>query len=298
LGAVHVAADRFAQILDTVLQFARIIPLRDLLSLYRAGRALGGLAALTFDDAYYSLLEHACPILRERGAPYTIFPVTEYADTGRAFWWDRLDTLAHHSPQAIVAVETKLNLPDAYRARQPAAYGPVRPLRQWILRRYEGRSNAAVDDALAEAEESTGVSTAERSMTWTEIQDLGADPAVDVGVHTRTHAVLPLLSSEEQRLEVSRAFDRIRAVTQRPLPVLAVPFGLFDSATSRIAADAGMSEVLSVHPATLARSQEGSPLPRIGLMRESTPLRVLARLTGWVRSGDPAAPPALPSEST
>ena len=34
--------------------------------------------ALTFDDAYESVFENACPILTEKGIPFTVFPVVNY----------------------------------------------------------------------------------------------------------------------------------------------------------------------------------------------------------------------------
>jgi peptidoglycan/xylan/chitin deacetylase (PgdA/CDA1 family) len=44
--------------------------------------------AVTFDDAYSSVLELAFPILDALGLPGTVFAVTDFADSGRSLTWD------------------------------------------------------------------------------------------------------------------------------------------------------------------------------------------------------------------
>ena len=47
--------------------------------------------ALTFDDAYRSVLELAYPILSSLGLPATVFAVTDFAKTGRPLEWPGID---------------------------------------------------------------------------------------------------------------------------------------------------------------------------------------------------------------
>ncbi len=47
--------------------------------------------AVTFDDAYASMLELAYPILSSLGVPATVFVVTDFADDGRALEWPGID---------------------------------------------------------------------------------------------------------------------------------------------------------------------------------------------------------------
>jgi peptidoglycan/xylan/chitin deacetylase (PgdA/CDA1 family) len=46
--------------------------------------------AVTFDDAYASVVERAFPVLAELGVPATVFAVTSFADDGRPLEWPGL----------------------------------------------------------------------------------------------------------------------------------------------------------------------------------------------------------------
>jgi len=50
--------------------------------------------AVTFDDAYLSVLELAFPILDALELPGTVFAVTDFADSGRSLIWDGIDVWA------------------------------------------------------------------------------------------------------------------------------------------------------------------------------------------------------------
>jgi peptidoglycan/xylan/chitin deacetylase (PgdA/CDA1 family) len=80
----------------------RIVPLQDLLDSETGGREI----ALTFDDGMRSLHQHALPILRDRGAPATVFLISDYvgrdnrwpsmpanAPTMEMMSWDEVDEL-------------------------------------------------------------------------------------------------------------------------------------------------------------------------------------------------------------
>lgn len=54
-------------------------------------RARGKQVAVTFDDAFASVFEHAKPVLDEAGFPATVYAVTHFAETGAPLRWDGID---------------------------------------------------------------------------------------------------------------------------------------------------------------------------------------------------------------
>jgi hypothetical protein len=60
---------------------------------HAAGKSTSGLIAITFDDACLSVRALAVPMLRDAGAPASIFVVRDAAERGSTYWWDRLSLL-------------------------------------------------------------------------------------------------------------------------------------------------------------------------------------------------------------
>ena len=59
-------------------------------------------AALTFDDGYRDNVEHAWPILKRHGAPWTLYITTDFAEgTGRLWWLELERVIAAIEGQAI-----------------------------------------------------------------------------------------------------------------------------------------------------------------------------------------------------
>lgn len=76
-----------------------VMPLIDLLDALKAGSAVPKHSiAITFDDAYRSVLTQALPLLEARGWPFTVLVSTESIDQhyGGYLSWDELRTLGAH----------------------------------------------------------------------------------------------------------------------------------------------------------------------------------------------------------
>lgn len=300
----HIPVDQLEGLVRATRRVASIVPLAELLSEHRRGAATGGAVAITFDDAYASVGE-AAAFFRAESLPVTIFVTTHAADAGKPYWWDRVDDLHPRVGSARWReFEDALGVPEAFRQGQPAELGPLRPLRQWILAEHRGRWPDPLERPLAELEREAGCTTVQRSMSFDELVRLAAIPSVDFGVHTATHPVLPLLSDAEFEGEVAGAHEVLRRRLPRVLPVLAVPFGLFDSRTARLARDCGMTDSLSLAGRTMRGAPGGDAVPRFCLTNRERSWKLALRVTGIaerLRRGDSDRPgeyPALPSATT
>ena len=304
-GSAHVPASMLRMAVDIARDVGTIVTLRELLERRRRQQSTRGLVALTFDDAYVALLGADAAFLREEGIPFTIFVTTDAARDGKAFWWDRVEELyPRASRERWLAFERDCKLPDAFRDRQPAEFGPLRPLRQWMLYAYEGRMPPHVNRALLALESELGHRTEQRSMTFAELTPLMSSGSVDVGVHTCSHPVLPLLPDEELRREIGGCYAILREIFPRTLPVLAAPFGLFDDRSVRCAREEGMQVTLTLGGRTMSTETSEDWLPRFCLSAGERDWKLLLRVTGVVERwrdwrGQSESPyPELPSAST
>jgi len=301
---VHVPVEKFRALIAAARGVGRLVPLEELARRHGAGRNTAGLVAITFDDAYASLGEIS-EFVRREAVPLTVFVVAEAAALGASYWWDRIDDVFAQVPKARWrAFEDAVGLPVEYRNGQPPEYGPLRPLRQWVLAAHAGRWPAELHELLSDLEEETGTRTVHRSMTFEEVARFAALPSVDVGPHTVSHPVLPLLPDAELHREIMESFNALRERFGNVVPILAVPFGLFDNRTVSAAREAGMMASLTLAGTTLQQQRDRDDLPRFCVSRSDTVFKLRLRLAGmferihrWRVRSTPRYP-ALPSPTT
>jgi peptidoglycan/xylan/chitin deacetylase (PgdA/CDA1 family) len=303
-GLVNVPLERFMSLSRWIKAGAAVVPLAELLEEHRAGRSTGGAVALTFDDAYASLLD-SLPFFRAERLPLTIFVTTEAAARGGRFWWDRTDDLfSRVSAERWATFEREIGVPVEYHEGQPAEFGPLRPLRQWILAAFKGRWPAELESALTALESEVQFQTSQRSMTFAELATMSREPLVDFGVHTVSHPVLPLLDPAEFHVEVAGAHEILKRELPRVQPILAIPFGLFDQFTASRAVESGMSASLTLAGRTLENVAPQQGLPRFCLTTREPGYKLWLRITGAAekllgqRMEGGMAYPALPSPTS
>lgn len=299
--------ERLDALVKALSRIADIVSIHELVRRQAADRSTRGLAAITFDDAYASIAVAVREIFRPRSAPISAFVISSAACRGARLWWDRLEDIAPRlSAVRWRQFESRVGVPEQFRTGQPSAYGPLRPLRQWILYRYRGEWPSELNDALEELESETGIASRQRSMTYAELRSLAEeDGYVEFGVHTVNHRVLPLLSRDEALFEIQECHRALVAELPGVVPVLAIPFGLFDQRTADVAREAGMTASLSLAGTPLSNHRSpGGILPRLSVSARMPPWRLQLQLLGveqgarrWM-GRDFTAYPELPSATS
>lgn len=96
--STSVSEARFRQHLDVIQQQGfRVVALPELVARLRNGQAPGNNeVAISFDDAYSSVLTRAYPLLKARGWPFTVFVSTDAVDRGvkGVMTWAQLNSMA------------------------------------------------------------------------------------------------------------------------------------------------------------------------------------------------------------
>jgi peptidoglycan/xylan/chitin deacetylase (PgdA/CDA1 family) len=240
--------------LDAVLGHVRqlgytIVPLDEVPGRLASPRPGQPFVALTFDDGYRNNVEHALPVLRRHGAPFTLFVTTGFADGSAPLWWDDLER--------AVAVLDHVRLPDGRLLparslpQKHAAYAAF--MRQ--LRVGAGETLPAAVAVLAgEAGIDSLARTRELCLGWDELRALGAEPLANFGAHTLTHPMLATLQQPAMQAELAQARQRLAAELGRAVPALAYPVGDAGAAGPRefaAAAALGHSVAVTTRPGVL-----------------------------------------------
>lgn len=188
-----------------------VIPLQQVVERLASGSSLRGTAAVTFDDAYAGVFEHAVPLLDTLGLPATVFVVAQPPGGDGDFWWDH---------------------PEVLRAYSPTQHS-------YWLNALRG-DGAAIVGSLAQGNSAPPVRPppAHRPAPWPTIAD-AVRRGIGIGVHSTTHRSLPTLDEIDLHREVIESRDVIAHRTGVIPEFFAYPYGLWSDGVRSVVRSAG-----------------------------------------------------------
>ena len=241
-------------------------------------------AAFTLDDAYRDNLEHAAPVFRRFGVPYTIYAPIDYIDGCGDLWWlslehaiaalNHIDCTIDGEPVSIAATTV---------AEKDAAYHTL----YWRLRKIDETIARTVVAALcASASIDTTALCRDMVLGWDELRTLAADPLVTIGAHTLRHYALSKLGAGAARHEMVASIRRLEVELGRPVRHFSYPFGDICSAGERefdLARELGLTTAVTTRKGLIhARHADAlTALPRVSLNGDyQDPVYTKALLSG------------------
>lgn len=212
---LHLPRDRFERQMRWLRDHYEVVSLRALVDRLLAGSPLHSMAAVTFDDAYAGVFEHALPILHALGTPATVFVVAEAAGGRRGFWWDQPEIVESATP----------------RRRE-----------KWLSEmRGDGDAIVAWDAAAATGK----LPASHRPADWAAVR-AGIERGIDLGVHSATHRSLPTLSDVELEYEVVASRATVHRATGIRPEFFAYPYGRWDPRVRELIRRAGYRAALTL----------------------------------------------------
>jgi peptidoglycan/xylan/chitin deacetylase (PgdA/CDA1 family) len=229
-----------------------------------AGPDAGPFCALTFDDGYRDNRDHALPILRRHGAPWTLFVTAEYASGGGRLWWLELEeVIRRQDTLTLDGAVLPAGSPEEKRAAFAAAYARLRAGPEAVLRDTIARwcAEAGIDPAALVRRECMG---------WDELAEIAREPGVTIGAHTLTHPMLAKHDEAMARREIVGGGAAIAEALGTMPRHLSYPVGDPTSAGPRefrLAAAAGYETAVTTRPGHLFADHAGhlTALPRVSV---------------------------------
>lgn len=230
---LHLPVATFERQIRWLATHYTIVPLEEFADRAIHRRSLRGLAAVTFDDGYAGVFEHAWPLLRNLRIPATVFVVADAPGVYRehGYWWDDADVLRHYSP------ETE---------------------RRWLTALQGDRSAIVGTDVRPTAPPWC------RPATWETIA-AAAREGLGIGAHSATHRNLPMLPTAELHRELIESRDVIRQHSGTDPVLFAYPYGRWDERIREAVRAAGYRAAFTL--AADRRTEPGDPLtlPRLSI---------------------------------
>ncbi len=233
-ASLHMPAHSFESVARWIAETYDVAPLSELADRAAAGRGVRGLAAVTFDDAYRGVFDHALPVLAALGLPCTIFVVSGFPADPSHTWWDRL--------------ASRGLLSDERRERALTAH---RGLAAEVLADIDGNEDITRPGGLPDVLLPAG---------WDRIVE-ASGAGVDVGSHTVRHANLTALDRAELDEEMVRSRREIHDRTGREPEAMAYPYGLWNEQVLSATGSAGyrMGLTLEARPLRPGGNLLGTP---------------------------------------
>ena len=212
-----------------------------------------GKVAITFDDGYADNYLHAMPLLQERQMPATVFMIAGLMESGRGFWRDRLArVIADNGP-----ADLRLDNGECVRTFSfEGHYGrQMKAAEQWL----HGLSAQQREVALTHQ---PGVDE-DRFLDIAELKALERN-RITIESHTVNHAYLPDLDEAAARLELAESKSLLEQALERPVDLLAYPYGGYDSRIQTLARKIGYRAALAAERGLLRPDTDLFAIPRIG----------------------------------
>lgn len=232
---------------DWLARRFRFLSLGELGAKLEAGGAFSGpVAAVTFDDGYADVYEHALPLLRRKGIPAAVFVVTDVVESGGMQLYDRLHVLlwrvfsrgrSGHGDVTRLLADLDLPLPESV-AREGLPASPFSALRVLLdaLPRAGLLRVAGALESLSSIDERAFPEL--RPMSWEMLRELHREGTI-IGSHTRSHAVLTREDPTRVHEEAAASRRDLERHLGAPVEHFAYPDGAFDDVAVAAVAQAG-----------------------------------------------------------
>lgn len=186
----------------------RMVAVDELAEPHRAG----GIAAITFDDGYKSVITHALPVLMDLDIPCTLYINSSSFDQ-RVFWRDKIRYIVSHG--LVEACEEFLQ-------RSTNTHD----MSFYRYTKHPTNNSRRMDEQISIFLENHGHDLQTSRHCFDDVRYLLDHPLISYGNHSHSHYVLSSLSAEDQYQEIHRTRQFLAGIPDiRISSVFAVPFG-------------------------------------------------------------------------
>ncbi|MDD2903784.1 MAG: polysaccharide deacetylase family protein [Syntrophales bacterium] len=156
--------------------------------------------AITFDDGYEDIYNHAYPILKREGIPFAINITTGFPDRNVIIWWYLLEELLLKHQH--LSFEINGHAYNYHFANTREKYFAFREIRDFILDSTKENFLKKMKRIFGPLKIDLFRKTHELSLSWDQIREMSRDPLVTIGGHTINHKPLGKLTEEKIRQEI------------------------------------------------------------------------------------------------
>lgn len=291
----HLPSSQFDQAVRLLTKYYTFISLSEAVAMLEGKKQIQPYCAvLTFDDGYRNNATIALPVLQKFGVPVSFFVPTAHIETGRRFWYDRLDYALQFTQEERVVLRLGEELyPIDTTTRESLRKTYIDFLRNYNLvgvNDFEVKNDIEgvlkfleegfSEDLIANFEKDDFVEI----MSWDDVEEV-ARHGVSVGSHSSDHIKLRTVDSETIQKQLNRSKKDIENHLGGVCEFICYPNGNFDDRVVRAAKQSGYRAGLTTVRGVNKVGDDLFSLRRIPLPVYSSKAKVFASIYGLFEYG-------------
>lgn len=222
----------------------RIVPIRELPLASNRNGGQCPLCVLTFDDGWIDFYENAYPVLKSHVVPATVFLATDFIETGRRMWPDKVSRLYQEKNVSQAKPARQGDSSDPIVNRLEDIKGTTRQQSESAIGLLKNHRLDRIERVISELSDRWGCDDRAQDrdfLSWSEVREMQSSRLVSFGSHTAGHHILPTLSGEEierELVESRNALIREGVADPSYIP-FCYPNGAYDDKILSMVAKAG-----------------------------------------------------------
>jgi peptidoglycan/xylan/chitin deacetylase (PgdA/CDA1 family) len=249
-GVFSATAEELAKHLRYLKKNFRLITMEEFLRGMETGFAfLGGAAAMvTFDDGYRDNFELALPVLKDVGVPATFFLPTEFLESRKLPWWDRIAYVVKKTKEERIRLEYPVEVEIDLGGGREEAIQRIIAIYKSAAAMEDGRFFASLESAAKVDVDEAGLARG-LFMDWEQTRKLVA-AGMSIGAHTHTHPILARLAESQQRWELAESKRILEDRLNLKIAAFAYPvgsIGAFSETTKEVVRECGYRAAFSFY---------------------------------------------------
>lgn len=243
-----------------------VVSLNKFLGILECDRNQSNYAVITFDDAYLDSYEYAFPILKKYNLSATIFVPTDFIETGRHFWWDRLaNILVSSNKQSLL-----LNWKDKrYNLKIGGNVFTIKAFKKlcYLFKFARNKEKEGLLNLVSKNLNVVETNSYPSNLTWRNIREMSQNN-ISFGAHTHTHSAVSSVSDSEFKEELLSPKETLENRLNQAITAFAYPYGEksdFNIQSVNAIKQLGYKVALTMIQRPIISNDDLFVLPRIGI---------------------------------
>jgi len=218
-SAPFVTSKRFKKQIVCLKKYYQITKLDEIVKFSKGTQdVFANLIAITFDDGYKDIMNNVLPIIKELEVPVTVFLTSDCIGNNKMLWTDAL----------YFHFKEEKNLREFYNFKER-------------LKKVDNKERVRILNELG-LDYNKGL-----MLNWQDVLKLIENNNVEIGSHSKTHAILANMDTKEAREEILDSKQKIEEQISRKISGFSYPAGKYDEAIKKSVKKAGYEYACAVN---------------------------------------------------